>query len=687
MRAFFIFLAVVVTAMTFFSALRYRSHTIEEDITARVSEGLAAEGATNVDVDVDGRHVNLSGIVPGAEEEQSYLRVADETFGALGPIDGLIYQSGAGYISASKSDEGITLRGSVPDEAARDALLETAQTVTDGAVVDELTIAGGAEPWQDEALFGLSQMDALATGSLTATAGVYSLSGAALDDPAPLRAEVAEREGWSAFISDPNAPLEIRRLEGEVALRDDRLAELEDRAATLEGSLADANTVIGTVTGERDDLQVELDALRANLSDGEANVGNLQAQLLSLQGTIADRDASVADLTDDLAAANAIASAETNRADALEGVVADRDAIIAELQSDLTSLGGVDDQVAALRAQLGDADGTITELNGQIAERDSTIADLTGSLSAADADLSSVTAALGDAEGTISGLRGDIAGLTSELADRDAEIVDLTAALADRDGAISDLTGALSVAEADVSSVTATLGGAQGTISSLRGEITGLTSDVADRDAIIDGLNGQLAERDAQIGDLTGELSDAGSEVTRLRGLLDTAGEQGTQLAALEDEVSTLNATIAERDATIARLRNQPNAGLVAEQCALQATNVLADAQINFDVGTAVIDTQSVPLLERITGIALACLDEGLTVEIGGHTDDRGSDEDNQELSEARAEAVLTFMTERGVDVAGLRSRGFGETQPIADNDTQEGRAANRRISFDWLAQ
>ena len=76
-----------------------------------------------------------------------------------------------------------------------------------------------------------------------------------------------------------------------------------------------------------------------------------------------------------------------------------------------------------------------------------------------------------------------------------------------------------------------------------------------------------------------------------------------------------------------------------------------------------------------------------MTVEIGGHTDDRGSDDANQALSEARATAIVAFMAERGVPEAGLRAVGYGESQPIADNETAEGRAENRRISFDWQAR
>ena len=71
-----------------------------------------------------------------------------------------------------------------------------------------------------------------------------------------------------------------------------------------------------------------------------------------------------------------------------------------------------------------------------------------------------------------------------------------------------------------------------------------------------------------------------------------------------------------------------------------------------------------------------------LRLEVGGHTDAVGSDEDNQMLSERRAKAVYDYLIERGVDADRLTYRGYGESRPVADNDTPEGRAKNRRTTL-----
>jgi outer membrane protein OmpA-like peptidoglycan-associated protein len=74
-----------------------------------------------------------------------------------------------------------------------------------------------------------------------------------------------------------------------------------------------------------------------------------------------------------------------------------------------------------------------------------------------------------------------------------------------------------------------------------------------------------------------------------------------------------------------------------------------------------------------------------LRVEIGGHTDSTGSDEYNERLSERRAESVRDYLVSRGVEADRLATRGYGESEPIADNGTSDGRAMNRRVELKRL--
>jgi outer membrane protein OmpA-like peptidoglycan-associated protein len=69
-------------------------------------------------------------------------------------------------------------------------------------------------------------------------------------------------------------------------------------------------------------------------------------------------------------------------------------------------------------------------------------------------------------------------------------------------------------------------------------------------------------------------------------------------------------------------------------------------------------------------------------IRVEGHTDDRGDDDYNLDLSQRRAASVLTYLLTAGIEAGRLESEGLGETIPIADNDSRDGRAENRRVEF-----
>ena len=101
---------------------------------------------------------------------------------------------------------------------------------------------------------------------------------------------------------------------------------------------------------------------------------------------------------------------------------------------------------------------------------------------------------------------------------------------------------------------------------------------------------------------------------------------------------------------------------------------------INFESGKATITTDSYVSLMKVVDIMEAFPETAFR--IVGHTDNVGSPEKNQKLSADRAEAVKSFLVEKGIDGSRIVTAGAGDTQPIASNKTAEGRAKNRRIEF-----
>lgn len=101
---------------------------------------------------------------------------------------------------------------------------------------------------------------------------------------------------------------------------------------------------------------------------------------------------------------------------------------------------------------------------------------------------------------------------------------------------------------------------------------------------------------------------------------------------------------------------------------------------VTFDVDSTAIKPQFRDTLDQISQ-NLQQYPNSL-IDVYGHTDSTGSDAYNQTLSENRARAVGNYLSMRGVSAARVRSMGFGETQPVASNDTDFGRAKNRRVEI-----
>jgi len=116
------------------------------------------------------------------------------------------------------------------------------------------------------------------------------------------------------------------------------------------------------------------------------------------------------------------------------------------------------------------------------------------------------------------------------------------------------------------------------------------------------------------------------------------------------------------------------------EECMADISATLTRQKITFAPGSTEIAAAAGGTLDALAKTLIDCPD--LRLEIAGHTDAQGSSEGNRALSQARAEAVLMALQGRRAPVAGLTAVGYGEERPLADNDSDAGREANRRIEF-----
>ena len=179
------------------------------------------------------------------------------------------------------------------------------------------------------------------------------------------------------------------------------------------------------------------------------------------------------------------------------------------------------------------------------------------------------------------------------------------------------------------------------------------------------------------------EAEQAAQEASRQKAEAEKASAAAlAQQQAAQAETEKARQAAAQAEAEKAQLRAQ----LLAQLNSILQTRdsarglIVNMADVLFDTGSHTLKPGAREKLAKISGILLA--HPGLTLQIEGHTDSVGSDEFNQQLSERRADAVRDFLAEQGVPVSSITARGFGKTQPVATNDTPEGRQRNRRVEL-----
>ena len=122
---------------------------------------------------------------------------------------------------------------------------------------------------------------------------------------------------------------------------------------------------------------------------------------------------------------------------------------------------------------------------------------------------------------------------------------------------------------------------------------------------------------------------------------------------------------------------------VAADVCGGALNEVARTGIVRFETNSSRINSASYPTLDKIFNIAEKC--PAASFEISGHTDSDGSKNYNQRLSLKRASSIVAYLKDKGIAAARMKSAGFGESRPIAPNDTEPNKAKNRRIEFKVL--
>ncbi len=156
--------------------------------------------------------------------------------------------------------------------------------------------------------------------------------------------------------------------------------------------------------------------------------------------------------------------------------------------------------------------------------------------------------------------------------------------------------------------------------------------------------------------------------------------EQAEKLANEKAEAEKIAAEKAEAE----RIAKMAMAKTQIDACQTKLNKTMQGKTILFETNKAEVKDSSFTLLKTIAAVINECIHKlpDAHIAVSGHTDSKGSDDYNLALSERRANSVKTYLISIGVSSTIISSKGYGESQPVASNDTPEGRSQNRRITF-----
>jgi OOP family OmpA-OmpF porin len=183
------------------------------------------------------------------------------------------------------------------------------------------------------------------------------------------------------------------------------------------------------------------------------------------------------------------------------------------------------------------------------------------------------------------------------------------------------------------------------------------------------------SDPDGEIVSYAWEFGDGGSATgAEVRHTYESAGEYRARVTVTDNDGLTGSATVSVR-ATEMAAEAPPPPPPVTRRIVLRG--------VNFAFDSAEITSES----EVILDAAADSLKEspGVRVEVAGHTDSTGPEAYNEGLSKRRAQSVYDYLTGQGIDASRLDATGYGETRPVADNGTRDGRAQNRRVELNVL--
>lgn len=677
------------------AAILIRGGSIEADLTARSADSLSVDGTPWASATLDGRDATLLGTAPTLASRDAAIAAAQRVWGVR-TVDvsqlNVLPLADPYRLTFSRTDDSVTVSGSFPTGETRAALLDAVRAdLGNLTLMDESQLARGAPiAFENQVNYAIAGLPTLQSGTITLEDGALSIDG--------MTASVEALDSELARLGSPIDGLTM----GEVALTSLAISPYVWSADAINGGV----TLTGYAPNEETRQRLVLEAekigsvtdqmqLGAGAPDGFADAATaLLDQMIELDNasaTITDVELTLsgeASSPQTFDSANAFLGQLPTGFDAISGRIAPplADPFVISLSKsgdDLTLAGFLPDETArAILLDSVDSAGLSLSDQATIARGSPEgldIGDMLAALTRAIADLPNAEASLTGNVLTVSGTAASYQGAL------------------DADEALAALASSSLTVNADITpgpaspfTFSALMGAGEITLSgfvpseearqSVLSDVAALFPARTVTDALTlaegapDGFDamvqaglralGRLANGQLNLSDTSANLSGDGLFQRSIGQIEESIAGEVPDSFNLESDIGML----------------APPAIVDAAACQVQFANLLSGNSIRFATGKADIDTLSYGLLDRLVRTLQSCPDA--RVEIAGHTDAQGSDTANQALSQQRAGSVLAYVQNAGVPASRLSAVGYGEASPIADNDTEEGRARNRRIEF-----
>lgn len=682
-------------------AIFLRSHLLEDELAGRVRARLANDGHDWAEVEVSGRSVVLRGTSPSREAQTAAASSAGQVDGitAVADASALLPVASPYAWSVKKAGPVLTLVGSIPSEGFRTSLLAATRRAMPAAQIhDEMQLARGAAPaFNAGTAFVLGGLTYFDDATLTISDSTVSVTGVVTDKAAYAEAQQAFRSQVPAQLT--LGPLDILPARANPFVWS---ADYDGSRVSLSGYVPDemtAEQLLETVTSAFPDAEIaNAMEIASGAPDGFGEAANFAIAAL----TRFDRGGVALDglLLDISGKAQTVEDYESILA-AFSGALPQGMQVVSSVITPAT--------VSDYGWRGTKADGIVT-LTGFVPSREAKreLIALADELFRGDKLVDEVRIAAGEpridwiggvkfAMHQLARLKQGAVGLDDRTFSIEGEADSSEAFSALLEGNAQTLPASLELGRADVTPPAVSpfrfaVGRGPATV-----RVEGYIESEADRDTIVATVRETFGSENLEenlifaSGAPEGYLDAAKiavHAVSRLAGGhfeltgsdLNIAGGAYYPAAA-----GALADTIGDSmppgfNVALSVSVRQPEQPVKPLRCRDILEKALRVARIEFDGGNREVSPGSYGSLDRVAATVERC-PEAL-IEVAAHTDSDGSTKHNLELSQARADAILEFLVDAGIKRERITAVGHGEADPVADNSTEEGKTANRRIEF-----